>query len=76
MIKNLYFYIFLGVVTLYFCYIKGGYNYFEGYRNAKVYIGNSPNPIQGLIYTNQNTFGSHSIYETGIIKNPDNYPGY
>ena len=84
MIKNLYFYIFLGLVALYFFYVQSTYNYVEGYINAKVFIGEAPEPRNGLIYMNENNFGSHSIYETGIVRKPTiyansyphNYPGY
>lgn len=86
MIKNLYFYIFLGLVALYFFYVQSAYNYVEGYRNAKVFIGKTLDPKNGLIYMNENNFGSHSIYETGIVRKPNiniyansypgNYPGY
>lgn len=89
MIKNLYFYVFLGLIALYFFYIQSNYNYVEGYRNAKVYVGESPGPRQSLIFMNDDTFGINSIYEVGTIKMPydknsigyynsyqDSYPGY
>jgi len=90
MIKNLYLYIILALVAIYFLYSYQNVNYVEGYRNARVYVGESPMPRQGLIFINNDNFGMHSIYEVGTIKMPynsqtvsyfdgayeRNYPGY
>ena len=89
MIKNLYLYIILALVALYFFYNYQNVNYVEGYRNAKVYVGESSMPRQHLIFMNDDNFGINNIYEVGTIKTPydktsidyynsyqDSYPGY
>jgi hypothetical protein len=82
MIKNLYWYIILALIALYFFYNYQNVNYVEGYRNAKVYVGESPMPRQGLLFMNNDDFAMNSIYEVGTIRMPHNndytgyYPGY
>ncbi len=75
MIKNLYWYLILALVALYFyCYKYHSCSFVEGYRNAKVYVGESPMPRQSLIFMNDDNFGINSIYEVGTIKTPYNSP--
>lgn len=89
--KNLYLYLILALIAIYFCcYEYYSYNIIEGYKNAKVYVGESPLPRQGLIFMNNDNFAMNSIYEVGTIKIPynsetvsyfdgayeDNYSGY
>ena len=82
MIKNLYWYIILASIAFYFLYSFQNVNYVEGYKNAKVYVGESPMPRQGLIFMNNEDFAINSIYEVGTIRIPHNnaitsyYPGY
>ena len=68
MIKNLYWYIILALVALYFyCYKYHSLNFVEGYRNAKVYIGNIQMESQPNFMENDTNFGRNSIFETGLI---------
>ncbi len=68
MIKNLYIYILLAFISLYFyCYKYHSCSFVEGYRNAKVYIGNAPIKIGTNFMENNTNFGSNSIFETGLI---------
>ena len=73
MIKNLYIYIILAVISVYFyCYeYHNGCGFLEGYKNAEVYIGQNPKSSTHniLFMNNDNNFGWHSIYETGQIIN-------
>lgn len=73
MIKNLYTYLFLALLLLYFLHNRYQLiNFKEGYRNSQVYIGESPISRNSLLFLdNNNTFGWHSIYETGKVKNPE-----
>ena len=54
----------------------------EGFRNSRVYLGDSPIKNNDFLYMNNNDFGSHSIYEVGKIEYPNNnsyqtkYPNY
>ena len=70
MIKNLYWYIILALIALYFLYSFQNVNYVEGYKNAKVYIGNVPMESKSNFMENDTNFGSHSIFETGQIIRP------
>lgn len=72
MIKNLYLLVFLALLLLYIIYNRyEQLNFKEGYRNAKVYIGESPIPRNNILFmNNDDTFGWHSIYEAGKIRNP------
>ena len=71
MIKNLYMYIILALIAIYFyCYKYHNCNFTEGYKNAKVYIGESPMPRNNLLFMNDDDFGWHSIYEFGKLGNP------
>jgi hypothetical protein len=70
MIKNLYWYIILVLVAFYFFYffyIFQNVNYVEGYKNAKVYIGNVPMESEPNFMENDTNFGSNSVFETGLI---------
>jgi hypothetical protein len=64
MIKNLYWYIILAFIAIYFFY---SYQNIEGYRNTKVYIGHVPMESQTNFMENDTNFGSNSIFETGLI---------
>lgn len=44
----------------------------EGFRNSNVYLGNGPIKTNDFLYMNNDDFGSHSIYEVGIVKKPNN----
>ena len=79
--KNLY--LILAFIALcFYCYKYHSCSFIEGYRNSKVYIGGCPIHKNSLNFINNNSFSSHSIYETGSIKNPygksfsGDYPGY
>jgi hypothetical protein len=65
--KNLYIYLILALIAIYFFYHS--FNFVEGYKNAKVFVGSTPHSHNSLLFENNN-FGSHSIYELGIIENP------
>ena len=69
--KNLYLYLILALTAIYFyCYEYHSCSFVEGYRNAKVYIGNNPMTRNHLLFMNDDSnFGWHSIYETGKIIN-------
>ena len=67
MIKNLYWYLILALVALYFLYNYQNINYVEDYRNAKVYIGNIQMERKPNLMENDTNFGSNSIFETGLI---------
>lgn len=72
MIKNLYVYVILALTGLYY-FLSRYYtsNLIEGYRDAKVYIGPSPIPRNDLLFLDDKSFGWHSVYEVGNIKNPE-----
>jgi hypothetical protein len=67
MIKNLYIYILLALVAIFYCCKFYSCNFVEGYRNAKVYIGNIPVKSRNTFMKNDTNFGSNSIFETGLI---------
>jgi hypothetical protein len=71
--KYLYAYLFLALLLLYFFISRYLFiNFKEGYRNSHVYIGESPISRNSLLFLDNNdTFGWHSIYETGKIKYPE-----
>jgi hypothetical protein len=71
MIKDLYLYLFLAFLIFYFYYIYKRENYVEGYRDAKVYIGESDIPRNNLLFMNDKSFGWHTIYEVGKIDYPE-----
>ena len=69
--KNLYLYLILALIAIYFyCYEFHSCSFVEGYRNTKVYIGESPIPRNQILFMSDKNFGSDSIYEIGKIKNP------
>jgi hypothetical protein len=76
--KNLYLYLILALIAIYFCcyqyysYQYYSYNVIEGYRNAKVYVGESPISRHNLIFMNDDKFAINSIYEVGTVKIPYN----
>ena len=41
-------------------------------KGLEVYLGNSPIKTNDFFYMNNDDFGSHSIYEVGIVKTPNN----
>lgn len=60
----------LGLLIIYILFnILNKRNLIEGYRDAKVFIGSNPHSYNNLLFENTN-FGSHSIYEFGLIENP------
>jgi hypothetical protein len=68
MIKNLYRYIILAFIAIYFyCYKYHSCSFVEGYRNTKVYIGRVPMESKSNFMENDTNFGSNSIFETGLI---------
>jgi len=72
--KNLYLYLILALIAIYFyCYQYHSCSFVEGYRNAKVFIGENPSFSRNniLFIDDDQNFGSDSIYETGRIRNPN-----
>ena len=64
------------ILFLIFYFLNRSINLREGYRNSLVYVGHR-NCIPFCSWQNkrknkflENDFGSHSIYETGLIKMP------
>ena len=81
MFKNLHWLIILLIFALFFYYSNKTSNQYlisEGFKNSKVYLGDSPIKAKDILNLNNINFASTSIYEVGKIDYPYNnyYQGY
>ena len=81
MFKDLHWLIILLLFALFFYYSNKNNNQYlisEGFKNSKVYLGDSPIKTNDILNLNDMKFTSSSVYEVGKIDYPYNnyYQGY